>query len=281
MPRSSAAGCTRENARRADRAVGRDARATSAARSSTAARRDAERALRALARRCSAIASTSSCSALGRPDEESYIAAAVALAGRRGVPVVATNDVRFLKPDDFEAHEARVCIHDGALLADPSAAAPLHAAAVPAHAAGDGGAVRRPARGAREHGRDRAPLQPGAEARQGAPAGVSGARRRSPSKTSCARKRARGLGSALRRRRRRRAATPALRERLRARARRHLQMGFAGLLPDRRRLHQLGARERRAGRARAAARAPARWSPTRSASPTSIRCDTTCCSSAS
>jgi DNA polymerase-3 subunit alpha len=34
------------------------------------------------------------------------------------VPVVATNDVRFLKADDFESHEARVCIHDGALLAD-------------------------------------------------------------------------------------------------------------------------------------------------------------------
>jgi DNA polymerase III subunit alpha len=56
---------------------------------------------------------------LGRPDEENYIAAAVALAGRRGVPVVATNDVRFLKADDVESHEARVCIHDGALLADP------------------------------------------------------------------------------------------------------------------------------------------------------------------
>ncbi|MFZ0498072.1 MAG: DNA polymerase III subunit alpha [Steroidobacteraceae bacterium] len=55
---------------------------------------------------------------LGRADEEGYIAAAVNLAGRRGVPVVATNDVRFLKPSDFESHEARVCIHDGALLAD-------------------------------------------------------------------------------------------------------------------------------------------------------------------
>ncbi|MFZ0551378.1 MAG: DNA polymerase III subunit alpha, partial [Steroidobacteraceae bacterium] len=55
---------------------------------------------------------------LGRTDEEGYIAAAVNLAGRRGVPVVATNDVRFLKPSDFESHEARVCIHDGALLAD-------------------------------------------------------------------------------------------------------------------------------------------------------------------
>jgi DNA polymerase-3 subunit alpha len=55
---------------------------------------------------------------LGRPDEEGYIAAAVTLASRRGVPVVATNDVRFLKADDFESHEARVCIHDGTLLAD-------------------------------------------------------------------------------------------------------------------------------------------------------------------
>ncbi len=56
---------------------------------------------------------------LGRPQEEGYIAQAVALAGRRGIPVVATNDVRFLKADEFESHEARVCIHDGALLADP------------------------------------------------------------------------------------------------------------------------------------------------------------------
>jgi DNA polymerase III subunit alpha len=55
---------------------------------------------------------------LGRPEEEAYIAASVSLASRRGVPVVATNDVRFLKVDDFESHEARVCIHDGALLAD-------------------------------------------------------------------------------------------------------------------------------------------------------------------
>ena len=55
---------------------------------------------------------------LGRADEESYIAAAVSLASRCGIPVVATNDVRFLRPSDFESHEARVCIHDGTLLAD-------------------------------------------------------------------------------------------------------------------------------------------------------------------
>jgi DNA polymerase-3 subunit alpha len=56
---------------------------------------------------------------VGRADEEAYIAAAVALAGKRGVPVVATNDVRFLDPAAFESHEARVCIQDGTLLADP------------------------------------------------------------------------------------------------------------------------------------------------------------------
>ena len=55
---------------------------------------------------------------LGRASEETYIAGAVALAGRRGVPVVATNDVRFLSAGEFEPHEARVCIHDGALLGD-------------------------------------------------------------------------------------------------------------------------------------------------------------------
>ncbi|MGH8256036.1 MAG: DNA polymerase III subunit alpha, partial [Steroidobacteraceae bacterium] len=55
---------------------------------------------------------------LGRAEEHTYIAAAVALAARRGVPVVATNDVRFLTPEQFESHEARVCIQDGALLAD-------------------------------------------------------------------------------------------------------------------------------------------------------------------
>lgn len=61
-------------------------------------------------------------SRLGRPDEESYNGAAVQLAARLGVPVVATNDARFLDAGEFESHEARVCIHDGQLLADPSRA---------------------------------------------------------------------------------------------------------------------------------------------------------------
>ncbi len=55
----------------------------------------------------------------GRENEEAYIADAVNLAIEHDVPVVATNDVRFLKADEFEAHEARVCIHDGRTLDDP------------------------------------------------------------------------------------------------------------------------------------------------------------------
>ena len=54
----------------------------------------------------------------GRPGEEDYLHGVVALAGRLNCPVVATNDVRFLSPDEFEAHEARVCIGDGRTLND-------------------------------------------------------------------------------------------------------------------------------------------------------------------
>ena len=54
-----------------------------------------------------------------RADEEVFVAAAVSLAVTLDVPVVASNDVRFLEREDFEAHEARVCIHDGRVLADP------------------------------------------------------------------------------------------------------------------------------------------------------------------
>lgn len=55
----------------------------------------------------------------GRADEEALVALTVALAARLGVPVVATNDVCFLVEDDFEAHETRVCIHEGRTLDDP------------------------------------------------------------------------------------------------------------------------------------------------------------------
>ena len=54
-----------------------------------------------------------------RPQEEDYIEAALDLAVEFNAPPVATNDVRFLKPDEFYAHEARVCINQGRVLDDP------------------------------------------------------------------------------------------------------------------------------------------------------------------
>ncbi|WP_394200391.1 DNA polymerase III subunit alpha [Shewanella waksmanii] len=55
----------------------------------------------------------------GRVDEERYLHMAVDLSTQTGVPVVATNQVVFMQPEQFEAHEIRVAIHDGFTLADP------------------------------------------------------------------------------------------------------------------------------------------------------------------
>lgn len=55
-----------------------------------------------------------------RPREEEYIQAVLKLADYANVPVVATNDVCFIKKEDFDAHEARVCIGYGCTLDDKS-----------------------------------------------------------------------------------------------------------------------------------------------------------------
>ena len=55
----------------------------------------------------------------GRQGEDIHIDETMELAAEFDMPVVATNDVRFLTPDDFAAHEARVCIHNGYTLNDP------------------------------------------------------------------------------------------------------------------------------------------------------------------
>ncbi|MCZ6709240.1 MAG: DNA polymerase III subunit alpha, partial [Gammaproteobacteria bacterium] len=55
----------------------------------------------------------------GRAQEQAYLSRAVTLAAELDLPVVATNDVCFIEEDDFEAHETRVCIHDGRTLDDP------------------------------------------------------------------------------------------------------------------------------------------------------------------
>jgi DNA polymerase-3 subunit alpha len=53
-----------------------------------------------------------------RKGEEDYIHAAVQWAEKNNLPVVATNEVCFLKQEDFAAHDIRVSIHDGYTLDD-------------------------------------------------------------------------------------------------------------------------------------------------------------------
>jgi DNA polymerase-3 subunit alpha len=55
----------------------------------------------------------------GRSGDETHVHGSVALSKQQQCPLVATNDVRFLSRDDFEAHEARVCIYEGRTLDDP------------------------------------------------------------------------------------------------------------------------------------------------------------------
>lgn len=55
----------------------------------------------------------------GLTTNEPHVRVAVPLAARLKLPVVATHPVQFHAPDDFEAHEARVCIAEGETLANP------------------------------------------------------------------------------------------------------------------------------------------------------------------
>ena len=55
----------------------------------------------------------------GLPTHEAQVRAAVPLAAELGLPVVATHPVQFATRDDFDAHEARVCVADGEALANP------------------------------------------------------------------------------------------------------------------------------------------------------------------
>ncbi|WP_330946435.1 DNA polymerase III subunit alpha [Thermomonas sp. LB-4] len=55
----------------------------------------------------------------GRDGEEAFNQFALHASGKLGLPVVASNDVRFLDAAGFGAHEARVCISSGRVLDDP------------------------------------------------------------------------------------------------------------------------------------------------------------------
>lgn len=54
-----------------------------------------------------------------RMGEDAFIEAAILAGERFGIPLIAHNDVRFLAPEDFDAHEARICIASSQILADP------------------------------------------------------------------------------------------------------------------------------------------------------------------
>lgn len=55
---------------------------------------------------------------LEKPEDENYCRTVAALAKKWDLPLIATNDIRFLEEEDFEAHEARVCIYEGKTLED-------------------------------------------------------------------------------------------------------------------------------------------------------------------
>jgi DNA polymerase-3 subunit alpha len=54
----------------------------------------------------------------GQPNQDQQVRHSVALAGRLGLPVVATHPVQFLTKEEFIAHEARTCIAEGEMLAN-------------------------------------------------------------------------------------------------------------------------------------------------------------------
>lgn len=55
-----------------------------------------------------------------RSGEDAFIKAAIHAGAKHRIPIIAHNDVRFLEQDDFDAHEARVCIAGSYVLADPN-----------------------------------------------------------------------------------------------------------------------------------------------------------------
>ena len=54
----------------------------------------------------------------GQPNMDNHVRAAVAMASKLQLPVVATHPVQFISKDDYTAHEARVCIAEGDMLAN-------------------------------------------------------------------------------------------------------------------------------------------------------------------
>ena len=134
----------------------------------------------------------------GRAGEAAYSEAVLDLAREHGVPAVATNDVRFLTRAEFEAHEARVCIHEGALLADASRPRRYSEEQYLKTPGGDGARCLPMCRQLLENTRgDRQALLARDQARRLDAAGLPGAGRAARPRTSCARRRGCGLAQRL------------------------------------------------------------------------------------
>ena len=210
------------------------------------------------------------------------------LAYALGIPIVATNEAYFASPDDYEAHDALLCIADGRYVVEDdrrrvtrehdfkSAEAMAQVFADLPEALDNTIEI---ARRCAFRPKGRKPILPRFVAGDDVVSETEQARRET---AELRRQAEQGLRDRLA------AAPPApgftvsrLREAARLRDRRHRAHEVPRLLPDRRRLHQVGEGARDPRRSRAAARAPARSSPGRSPSPTSIRCASGCCLSAS
>ena len=198
----------------------------------------------------------------------------VRIARELGRPLVGTGDVHYLRREDYHHHAALLCVQTKSLLSAPkisfetnefylrSSQEMAESFAEWPEAIASTAEIAERCNVELELGRQLIPRFPTPEGQ------AEGEYLRAP---------------------RRRGAAPPLRrsdpgrgpEAGRVRARRDRPDGLQRLLPDRLGLRQVrqGHRDRR--RVRAAARRPARSSPTACRSPTSIRCATTCCSSAS
>ena len=241
-------------------------------------RRDARSFLR-----CSATGSMSNCSVTAGAEEKQVEPGLLELAYANGIALVATNEPFYGRREDFEAHDALICIAEGRLVAESErrqlsaehyfkSRAEMTAlfADLPEALASTVEIAQRCA----FRPKTRKPILPrftgvGTAAPLDENAELRRAGRRGPHRPHRdARSR---LGPDHRR----------LPQAARFRALGDREDEVSGLLPDRRRLHPVGEVARAFRSGRAAARARARSSPRRSPSPTSIRSASACCSSAS
>ena len=63
----------------------------------------------------------------GQPHTERLIDGLLDIGAALNLPAVATHPIQFIAPDDFKAHEARVCIAEGMMLGDPRRPRPFTA----------------------------------------------------------------------------------------------------------------------------------------------------------